>query len=45
MDASHVYVNARALGRFHVHSTQSFRRALTAVGAGQLRGDKDRVPL
>ena len=31
VDASHVYVRALALGRFHsLNSTQTFRRALTA---------------
>ena len=30
MDASHVYVGTWALGCFHSHSTQTFRRELTA---------------
>ena len=42
MAASHVYVRARALGCFHsLISTETFRRALAASPAGQLRGDKE----
>ena len=42
VDAPHVYGRAWALGCFHsLTSTQTFRRALTALLHGQLRGDTE----
>ena len=45
VDASYVYVRALALGCFYSHiNTRTFRWGADRV-AGQLRGDKEYIPL